>query len=75
MNTVITQPAQDNPGMSPEGPLKVLTSRTYRVPSGDSQGTNAKTYNLMIKLYFRSSSPCITYLFLIFTGKTNIQIF
>ena len=32
MHTVITQPAQDNPGMFPEGPLKFLTSETYRGP-------------------------------------------
>ena len=44
-------------------------------PSGDSQASNTKTYDLMIKLYFRSSSPDITYLFLFFTGKANIQMF
>ena len=27
----------------------------------------------MRKLYFRSTSPCITYLFLFFTGRTNVQ--
>ena len=30
MHTVITQPAHDALGKSPEGPLKVLKSRTYR---------------------------------------------
>ena len=30
MHTVITQPAQDNLGTSPEGPLKVLRCRTYK---------------------------------------------
>ena len=75
MHTVITQPALDNPGTFPEGPLKVLTSETYRGPSGDSQGCNTKIYDILIKLYFRSNSPCITYLFLSFTGKTNIQMF
>ena len=29
----------------------------------------------MKKLFFRSNSPCITYLFLLFTGRTNIQNF
>ena len=58
-------------------PLKVvlLTSGTYRRPLGDFQGTNSKTDNLMKKLCFRSKSPCITYLFLFFTGRTNIQKF
>ena len=57
MHTVITQPAQENPGMSTEGPLKALISGTYRGPSGASQGTNAKfmIYDLSIKLYFRSN--------------------
>ena len=32
-----------------EGPLKVPTSGTYRGPSGDSQGTNTKTDDLMKK--------------------------
>ena len=46
MHTVITQPAQYNLGMSTEGPLKVLTSGTYRGFSKDSQGTNTKVYGL-----------------------------
>ena len=29
----------------------------------------------MKKLFFRSNSPCITYLFLFFTGRTNIRKF
>ena len=29
----------------------------------------------MKKLFFRSNSPCITYLFLFFTGRTNIKKF
>ena len=37
-----TQAAHDVPGTSPDGPLKVLTFRTYKGPSGDSQGTNTK---------------------------------
>ena len=32
---IISQPAHDVPGTSPEGPLKVLTSGTYRGPSRD----------------------------------------
>ena len=74
MYTVITQPAQDNPETFPEGLLKDLTSETYRGPSGDSQGTNTKIYDLLIKLYFTSNSPCVTYLFLSFAGKTNIEM-
>ena len=69
------QPAHNVPGTSPEGPLKVVTSETYRGPSRDPQGTNTKTDNLMKKLFFRSNSSCITYLFLFFTGRTNIQKF
>ena len=75
LHAVDTRPAHDVPRTSPEGPLKVLTSGTYRGPSGDSRGTNSKTDNLMKKLFFRSNSPCITYLFLFFTGRTNIQKF
>ena len=41
----------------------------------DSQGTNTKTDDLMEKLLSRSSSPCITYLFVFFTGRTNAQKF
>ena len=48
-------------------------SWTYRGPSGYSQGINTKVYDLMIKLYLRSNSPCITYLFLFFTGRTSTQ--
>ena len=70
-----TQPAHDVPRTSPEGPLMFLTSGTYRGPSGHSQGTNTKTDDLMKKLFFRSNSLCITYLFLLFTGRTNIQKF
>ena len=57
-----TRPARDVPGTSPEGYLNVLTSGTYRGPSGDSQGTNTKIDDFMKKLFFRSNSPCITYL-------------
>ena len=73
--TVITQPANDVPGTSPEGLLKVLTHGTYRGPSRDSNGSNTKIYDLLMKLYLRSNSPCIIHSFLFFTGKTNIQKF
>ena len=43
LKKVYIHPAHDVLGMSPEGPLKVLTSRTYR----DPQRTNAKTDDLM----------------------------
>ena len=61
-----TQSAHDIPGTSPEGPLKVLMSGTYKGPSGDSQRTNTKIDDFMKKLFSRSNSPCITYLFLFF---------
>ena len=70
-----TQARYDVPMTSPEGSLKVLTSGTYKVPSGDSQGTNTNIDDFMKKMFFRSNSPCITYLFLVFTGRTNIQKF
>ena len=66
------QPAHDVPGTSLEGPQKILTSSTYKGPSGDSQGTNTKIDDLMKKLFLRSG---ITYQFLFFTGTTNIQKF
>ena len=77
VHTVITQQTHENTGTFPEGPLNFLTSGTYREPSRDSQGTNTKftVCDLLIKLRFRSNSLCITYLFLSFTGKTNIQMF
>ena len=46
VNTVITQLAQGNRGTFLEGPLKILTSGTYRGLSRDSQGTNTKIYGL-----------------------------
>ena len=50
-----TLPAHDVMGTSPEGPLKVLTSETYKEPSGNSQGTNTKTDDFMKKMFFRSN--------------------
>ena len=70
-----TQPAHDVRVTSPEGPLKFLTSGTYRVLSGNSQGTNTKIDDFVKKLFFGSNSPCITYLLLLFTRRTNIQKF
>ena len=69
---VNTQPALDVLGTSLEGPLKILTPGTYEEASGNSQGTNTKIDDYMKKMFFRSNSPCITYLFLFFTGKINI---
>ena len=75
MIKTLTQLTHNVPETSPEVPLKILRSETYRGPSENSQGTNIKTDDLMNNLYFRSSSPCIKYLFLHFTGRTNIQNF
>ena len=69
------QPAHDVLRTSPEGPLKVLTSGTYRGLSGASQGTNTKMDDLMKKLFIRCNCPGITHLFLFFTGRANIQKF
>ena len=52
-----TQPVHNVLGTSPEGPLKVLTSETYRESSGDSQGTNTKIDGFMKKMFFRKNSP------------------
>ena len=52
-----SQPTHDVLGMSPEGPLKILTSGTYRGSLGDSQWTNTKIDDFMKKLSFRSNSP------------------
>ena len=60
---------------SPEGPLKVLTSRTSRRPSGNSWRTNKKIADLMKKVFFRCNSLSFTHLLLFFTGKTNMQKF
>ena len=68
-NVQIAQPARDVPGTSPEGPLKFLTSRTSRGPSGDSQGTNKKINNLMKKMFFRCNSSCFTHLLLFLLEK------
>ena len=35
--------------------------------------SNTKIDDIMKKLFLRSNNPCITYLFLFFTGRTNIQ--
>ena len=54
----------------PEGAPKVLTSRTYREPSGNFQGINTIIDDLMKRnCFFSSNSPCTTYLFLFFAGK------
>ena len=77
MLTVNTQPAQDNLGTSPEGSLKAPRSRNYRDLKESLRGPMQKimVYDFFTKLYFRSNSPFITYLFLTFTRKTNIQLF
>ena len=43
----------------------------YKGPSGDSHGSNTKIDDFMKKLFMRSNSPYITYLFLFFTGRTG----
>ena len=66
-----TQRAHDDSGTSPEGPKVKPTRETTRNP----QGTNTKIDDFMKKLFLGSNSPCITYLFLFFTGRANIQKF
>ena len=68
---------QGNTETSPEGLLKVLTFGTTEDLQGTLKGPILKfmVYDILIKLYFGSNSLCIAYLFLSFTGKTNIQMF
>ena len=72
---LLHQPAHVVPGTSPEGPLKVLTSGIYRGPSRDSLGTNTKTDDLRKNLFLVAIVLAFTYLFLLFTRRTNIQKF
>ena len=58
------QQAHEASDTSPEGPLNIVMSQTYRGPSGYPQEKNTKTYDLMKKMFFRGNSPCIIYLFL-----------
>ena len=63
------QPAHDVLGTSPGGPLKVLTSGTYREPFRRLSEDLSKFNDFIEKLFFRSNSPCITYLLLFFTEE------
>ena len=60
---ISSQRAPDVLGTSTKGPLKILISRTYRGPPWDFERNNGKIDNLMIKLYFQSNNPFITYFF------------
>ena len=75
MHTVITQLAHDNPGTSPEIPLKFLKSGTCRGLQGALMGPIQKVMvdDFLIKWYFRNNSPFITHLFplLLHTYKKN----
>ena len=55
---------------SQEHPLKVLTSRTYRRPSGDSQGTNTKIDDLM-KIFLEAIALVLN-IQSCFIGRTSI---
>ena len=70
-----SQPTCDVLGTFPEGSLKFLKSRNSRGPSKDSQGTKTKIDDLMKEVFFRSNSCCFIDLFLLFTGKRNIEKF
>ena len=67
-----TQPAHDVQGTSPESLLKVLTSGTYRGPSGDSQGTNTKTDDFMKKLFFRKIRVLVLHIYFCFLKEEQI---
>ena len=45
---------------------------TYKEPLGDLAKTNGKIDIFTVKMYFESNSLCIAYLFLVFTGGSNI---
>ena len=66
------QQANDVPGTSPEGLLKVLRSNISRRPTEDSYRTNTKIDDLMKKVFFKCNGPCFTHLLLFFTEKKNI---
>ena len=65
-----TQPAHDVSRTS--SLLKVLTSGTYRGPSGDSQGTNTKINNFMRKLFFKSIRVLVLHICLCFLQEEQI---
>ena len=67
-----TRPAHDVPGTYPDSLLKVLTSGTYRGPSGDSQGTNTKTDDFMKKLFFRSIRVLVLHICFCFLQEEQI---
>ena len=46
MTMIPTQAAHNDTGTSPEDPVNVLMSRTYRRLSGDSQGNNTTQHSL-----------------------------
>ena len=71
--SLLTQSAHDIPGTYVEGPLKVLTSGTYRGPSGDSRGTNTKINDLTKKLFLEAIA--LVLLFLFFIRRTHFQDF
>ena len=54
-------------GTSSKGPMKLLTYRVFRRPSGNLQKNDKSTTTLC----FGSSSFCITCLFLFSTGRSN----
>ena len=45
---------------------------TYKEPLGDLAKTNGKIDIFTVKMYFESNGICIAYLFLVFTGGSNI---
>ena len=59
----------------PKGPKVKPTQETTRDPQGPLRRPIQKLMILWKKMFLRSNSPCITYLFLFFTGRTNIQKF
>ena len=59
-------------GTSPEGPLKVLTSETYKEPSGNSQGTNTKTDDFMKKMFFRCNYILVLHICFCFLQEEKI---
>ena len=68
------QPTHDIPDSSPEGPLKVLTSGTYRGSSGDSQRTNTKIDNLTKKCFLEVIA-LILHIYSCLLQEKNIQKF
>ena len=68
-----SQLTRDILGTSPEGYLKILTSGAYRGHLGDSQETNTKTYDVLIKKLFSEAVVIVLHIYSCFLQKQRNQ--